>query len=294
MANIFKGLRCIRVLRNEPLKRHTSIRIGGEADYFVKVYNQKALLEVLKVIKKRRLKYIILGAGTNVLFGDKGYKGVVISLHGDFKSIKRWAGGFIAGSGLLIRDLLKKCLETGYAGAEFLAGIPGTIGGAIKGNAGAFGHSISEIVKEVSILDEKFNIKDYKREEIEFGYRHSGIEDKKIILSAKIELKKMDRKKIEKAIKDYLKKRRMNQPKEPSLGCFFKNPLPESAGKLIDECGLKGRRFGDAMVSERHANFIVNIGRARAVNVLKLAGFIKKKVKKEKGIELKPEVRIVC
>ncbi|MEO0216081.1 MAG: UDP-N-acetylmuramate dehydrogenase [candidate division WOR-3 bacterium] len=294
MKNIFKGIKGIRALTNEPLKKHTSFRIGGRARYFIDVYKQQGLLALLAVIKKRRLKYFILGAGTNVLFSDSGFNGVVIRLKGDFKIIENKGEIFSVGAGVLLKDLLKKAAELGYGGAEFLAGIPGTLGGAIKGNAGAFGGSISEIVKGVFILDRNLKVRYLSKEELDFGYRHSRIDDKTVILSAELKFSKKKKDKIKSRMEAYLKMRWEKQPDGYSAGSFFKNPLPMSAGALIDECGLKGTRMGDAVVSEKHANFILNLGRAKAADVIRLVNFIKKTVKKKKGVELQPEVRIVC
>uniref|UniRef100_A0A7V3RHW0 UDP-N-acetylenolpyruvoylglucosamine reductase n=1 Tax=candidate division WOR-3 bacterium TaxID=2052148 RepID=A0A7V3RHW0_UNCW3 len=293
MKEIFKEIKGLKVFKDESLKRYSSFRIGGKARYLIKVYNQKALIDTMEVIKKEGLKYIVIGEGTNILFGDEGFDGVVIKLMGEFRKIKNEKNIFICGGGALIKTLLKKCLYSGYGGAEFLAGIPGSIGGAIKGNAGAFGRSISEIIKSIKLLNSCLKTKVVERDELDFDYRYSNIPDDSIILGAELILKKMDKKKIKKNIEKFLKLRWEKQPRGHSAGSFFKNPKPFSAGRLIEECGLKGYRIGDAMVSKKHANFIINRGRAKAEDVIKLMEIIKKEVKKKTGILLEPEVRII-
>ncbi len=294
MKNIFKGIEGIRVLTDEPIRRHTSFRIGGKVDYLIDVYSQKGLLAVMELVKKRCLKYFVLGAGTNVLFADDGFRGVVIRLKGEFKRIENKNCLFIAGAGVLLEELLERAMKLGYGGAEFLTGIPGTLGGAIRGNAGAFGRSISEITKGIYILDKKLEIRYLNREELGFGYRECRLRGGAIILYGELKLLKRKPGEIKERMEGYLRVRRERQPVGYSAGSFFKNPLPQKAGLLIDECGLKGMRVGDAMVSEKHANFILNLGRAKAQDVLRLVRTIQRVVRKEKGIELKPEVKIVC
>jgi len=293
MRNIFKGIKGIKIMINEPLKSYTSFKIGGNALCFIKTYNQKALLETMKVIKRYKLRYLIIGEGTNILFHDHGFNGIVIKLMGDFKRIRNCENRFMCGAGVSIKNFLNKTMKESYGSAEFLAGIPGSIGGAVKGNAGAFGHSISEIVEQVIILDSKLVKRIIPRDKILFKYRYSNIPEKAIIMAVELNMRRYSRKVIEEKIKNYLKTRWEKQPKGFSAGSFFKNPLPLSAGQLIEECGLKGMRIGDASVSEKHANFIINLGRAKARDVIRLMKIVKERVKKIKGINLKPEVRIV-
>ncbi|MEO0156331.1 MAG: UDP-N-acetylmuramate dehydrogenase [candidate division WOR-3 bacterium] len=290
MKKILKG---IKVFENEPLKDYCSLRIGGKVRYLIKVYNKKALLETLKFINKRQLKFIVIGEGTNILFLDEGYNGAVIKLMGEFRKIKSTKNIFICGGGALIKNFINKAAESGYGGMEFLAGIPGSIGGAVKGNAGAFGKSISEILRQVTLLDLKGKIKKINRDKIKFDYRFSNIPDSAIIIEAEFKLKKAEKKIIKRRIAEILRMRWQKQPRGLSAGSFFKNPRPLSAGKLIEECGLKGLRVGDATISKKHANFIINLGRAKAKDVLKLVRIVKKKVKEIKGVELEPEVRII-
>lgn len=293
MKKIFKGIKGIKVMENEPLKKHTSFKIGGNAKFFIKAYSQKALLAVMKIIKKYKIKYLIIGEGTNILFSDKGFNGVVIKLMGSFRSIKNNANVFLCGAGVSINSFLNKAMKIGYGGAEFLAGIPGSIGGAVKGNAGAFGHAISELVERLIILDSQLMKKIIPQKKIVFAYRYSNIPEHSIIMAIELRMKKLPRRVIQSRIKNYLKIRWERQPVAYSAGSFFKNPLPLSAGKLIEECGLKGMRIGDAMVSEKHANFIVNLGQAKAQDVIRLMNIVKTRVRKMKKVSLEPEVRII-
>ncbi len=293
MKNIFRGIMGIRVLTQEPLKKHTSFRIGGRARYFLYVENQKALMEVMKVIKKHRMKYLVIGQGTNILFRDSGFNGVIIKLQGDFKRITHCKNLFVSGAGVTIDDFLNTAASLNYGGAEYLAGIPGTIGGAVKSNAGAFGHSISELVANVTIFEAGKRMISVQGDKINFGYRHSDISDRAIILAVTLRMKKKPRNLIKREMRKFLELRWKKQPSGFSAGSFFKNPLPLSAGKLIEECGLKGTRVGGAVISKKHANFIINRGRAKAMDVIRLMKIVKQKVKAAKGIELEPEVRIV-
>ncbi len=285
-----KGIVC---LKNEPLAPYTSFRIGGKAHYIVKVYSYRALGTLMQWLASNRKRFFVIGAGTNILVNDQGYKGVVIKLAGIFTRIKKENEYFNCGSALSIRKMIEKSAFLGYGGAEFLAGIPGTIGGGIKGNAGAFGRSFADIVHSISVLTGDNKIKVIKQKHIGFKYRKSKIPDRTIILNAFLTLRPKTRGAINREIARIVSFRQSRQPKEWSAGSFFKNPKGQPAGKLIDECGLKGCRIGDAQVSKKHANFIVNRGNASAAEVMKLATIIKRKVFKKTGIKLQMEVRIL-
>ncbi len=293
MTRPFMGIKGIKVLENEVLSKHTSFHIGGSARYHIRIYSKEALKRVLRVIKKKKMKYLVIGAGTNLLLGDSGFPGVVIRLSGIFTKIQRKKNLFYCGGGMLIDKFLTKTCEAGYGGAEFAAGIPGTIGGGIKGNAGAFGKCFADITDGITVVDQKNVLKDLTNDKIDFDYRRSGLKDGVIIISAKIRLSKMKRKEILAAIRKNLILRAKRQPAGYSAGSFFKNPLPHAAGKLIEECGLKGMAVGDAVVSTKHANWIINRGGASASDVIHLANAIKKTVKRKKGILLKEEVKIL-
>ncbi|MGQ9464583.1 MAG: UDP-N-acetylmuramate dehydrogenase [bacterium] len=293
MKACFKGINGIKIMKNEPLKKYTSFRIGGKASYFIKVYNQRALFAVMKVIKRKKMRYLIIGEGTNVLFQDKGYDGVIIKLMGSFRKIKNCGEMFLCGAGTTISNFLNQAMKKGYGGAEFLAGIPGSIGGAVMGNAGAFGHAISEIVERLIIIDAQLEKRIVPRDDVIFRYRYSNIAEGSIIVAVELKMKKSSKKVIQEKIKNHLEIRWEKQPRGLSAGSFFKNPLPLSAGQLIEECGLKGLRIGDAQVSEKHANFIINLGQAKAQDVIRLMKVVRAQVKRMKGIDLQPEVRII-
>jgi len=283
----------IKVYKHAKLAEYTSFRIGGHADYLVRVYSKKQLVHILQVVKKNDLKFFLIGAGTNLLFGDNGFRGVVVKMGGIFNRLVHDHGTFICGPALLLNTLVKRASDLGYGGVEFLAGIPGTIGGAVKGNAGAWGNSIGEIIERVIILDKNLAEKELTPHDVKFSYRSSGIDDRSIITSVTMKLKKKSNAKIRQVIKENLRLRKQRQPDGFSAGSFFKNPPGDSAGKLIEACGLKGCRIGDAIVSPKHGNFIINLGKAKASDVLELAKKIQKTVYTRTGIRLEPEVRVI-
>ncbi len=291
MKSPFGKITGIRTIQNEPLSKHTSLRIGGNARYFIRVYSLRALLRVLHIIKKKKMRYFVIGAGSNLLATDRGFPGVVLKLEGIFKTVEKRGNIFWCGGGSLIETFLKKTGTLGYGGAEFLVGIPGTIGGGIRGNAGAFGKSFSDIIERVTIVDKRIKEGDKDCGEIGFGYRSSKLKNGEIIISANIRLTKKRRKDIVALMRRNLRHRLERQPLGYSAGSFFKNPPRRPAGELIEACGLKGLRIGDAEVSMKHGNYIINRGAAHASDVLKLVSIIKKTVKKKTGVTLETEVR---
>ena len=293
MIRSFSQIKGIKITQHEPLSKHTSLRIGGNARYFIRVYSLRALMQVLDMIKKKRMKYFVIGAGTNLLVHDHGFEGAVIKLNGIFKKIERYRNIFLCGGGVLIETFLMRTSALGYGGAEFLAGIPGTIGGGIKGNAGAFGKSFSDIIEKITIINKDVKKEDLNTSEIGFGYRSSTLQNGVIIISAMIILHKRRRKDIADVIERNLRYRRERQPSGYSAGSFFKNPPHYPAGRLIEECGLKNLRIGDAEVSSRHGNYIINRGKAQASDVFRLVQIIKKTVKAKTGVQLETEVKIL-
>ncbi|OGC41274.1 UDP-N-acetylenolpyruvoylglucosamine reductase [candidate division WOR-3 bacterium RBG_13_43_14] len=290
---VLSRIKGIDYYHDEPMARHTSFRIGGKARYYLKVHSYQALKSAVKWLKASRIRFFVIGAGTNILVNDHGFNGAVIQLTGTFTKIKQDGDHFICGSALRINKMIEKGVLLGYGGAEFLAGIPGTIGGGIKGNAGAFGCSFADIVDSVSVLTPDNKIRILIRKQIGFRYRGSRIPDTNIILSARLYLKRKARGLIKKEVIRVIAYRRDRQPQEWSAGSFFKNPAGNPAGQLIDECGFKGSCVGDAQVSKKHANFIINRGCATANDVMKLAAIIKSGVFKKTGIKLQMEVRIL-
>ncbi len=293
MRDPFLDMAGVRVTRNEPLARHTSFRVGGRVRFFVRVYSKRALKNVMRVIADRSLKYFVIGAGTNVLGSDGGFAGAVLQLTGIFKKIVQRGDIFDCGAGVRIDKFLDITSDQGFGGADFLAGIPGTIGGGIRGNAGAFGRSFADIVQQITVMDRRGVERNFDRSAIEFGYRSTGLSRDCIIVSAAVRLEKATRGQIKKLLHERITYRWQHQPRGYSAGSFFRNPVPRAAGRLIDECGLKGMRIGDAEVSTKHANFIINRGHASASDILRLARKIQRIVKEKKGVRLQMEVQVL-
>ncbi len=275
------------------LAAFTSFKIGGRARFFFEPRDLKSLQQALVCAKKAGVKVFILGAGSNILASDFGIDGLVIKLSGrDFKGLDNPGTCITAGSGLKLNQLILFAEDKGLSGLEFLAGIPGTLGGALAGNAGAWGRSIGERVKEVSVLDYNGRGKLLAGRNLRFAYRKSNL-NKYIILSAKLELHAADKDKIAFKIKEYLLRRGKTQGNSlPNAGCIFKNPAKIPAGLLIDACGLKGKTKGAALISRAHANFILNSGKAKCSDVLSLMDLIQRKVKERFKINLQPEIKI--
>jgi len=287
---ILKG----RVLAGEPLKKHTSFKIGGPARFFIEPSDIDDLRLLLVQAKRYKIPVTVIGSGTNILVSDRGLKSIVLHLNARcFKKISRQGSSLISGSGASLAQVVSTACRHGLGGLEFLAGIPGTLGGALAGNAGAWGRDIGARVKEITVMDYSGSIKKLERKQIKFAYRSSSLE-KYVILGAVFSLRKNDRPRMRKKISAYLAARRNNQEHSfPSAGCVFKNPSAGgSAGSLIDLCGLKGVSAGGAQVSLRHANFIVNTGSASAVSVLVLMREAAKKVKERFGVDLQPEIKL--
>ena len=285
-----------RTQRNVSLSKYTTFRIGGPAEYFSVVKTENDLIKTIKTAKKIRLPFFVLGGGSNLLVSDKGFRGIVINLQFSILNFRK--SKIITGAGTSLGKLVNTSAKKGLSGLEWAAGIPGTIGGAILGNAGAFGRSIAEAVEEVRVLDvrRKPRIKNYKLRSCKFEYRDSIFKGNPhlIILSAVLKLKKSKKLEILRKMKGYLDYRRKNQPFNfPSAGSVFKNPsdkFDKSAGWLIEKAGLKGKRINDAQISEKHANFIVNLGKAKAKDVVKLINLIKSRVKNKFGIKMEEEI----
>lgn len=285
----------MRYLRNQSLKKHTSFRIGGPTDYFCVPKNIEELREALEFAKERRLQIAVLGAGTNILALDRGFRGSVIKLGSGLNWIKIEGSRAWVGAGVPLPKLIRKLTQKGLGGLEFLAGIPGSVGGALTMNAGAWGKEIGKYVEEVKVLERDGSQKEIKRKKLGFGYRKSKLQGNPwIITEVTLRLRKKKKRVIEKRIKEYLSKRRATQPLGiPNCGSVFKNPRGDFAGRLIEEAGCKGMRIGDAQVSAKHGNFIVNLGDAKAKDVIKLMTDIQKAVKDKFKILLEPEIKIM-
>lgn len=277
-----------KLKRNVFLAEYTTFKIGGPADLFVETKTEAEIVEAINFAKKKNSAYFILGNGSKILVGDKGYRGLIIKLSN--YELKIAETTITAGAGVQVSDLLNKCIEESLTGLEFMAGIPATVGGATRGNAGAWQKNIGDLVIKVKIIDDDGNIKWLSKEECDFSYRDSRFKhNSEIILEVEMQMSKGDKKEIEKNISQYLEKR-SGQPKELSVGCIFVNPPDTPAGMLIDQCGLKGTIIGGAKISEEHANFIVNMVGAKASDVVALINFAKEKVKEKFDIDLQEEI----
>ncbi|MFH1621883.1 MAG: UDP-N-acetylmuramate dehydrogenase [Candidatus Omnitrophota bacterium] len=288
-----------KIKHNEPLNNHTSFKIGGRAAILFEPKDTEDLIDCLKKLKKRKIRYFVIGNGTNVLIGDSGFNGVVIKLSSKFfRKISKNGKIVTAGAGVNLGDLIKYLSKTKFSGYESLVGIPGSLAGALVMNAGIIKHKqrkcISDIVYKVKVLDKNCKVKFLTRRDCGFNYRRSGL-GKYIILEAHLKFKKDKDKGFENRIKNFLVYRSIHHDySKPNAGCIFKNPSKQiSAGKLIEDCGFKGFSIGGAMVSKRHANFILNFNRATANDVIKLINRIKRRVKDKFGIKLKEEIKIV-
>jgi UDP-N-acetylmuramate dehydrogenase len=291
-----------QVLFDEPMARHTTFGIGGPADAMVTVRDVDQIKDLARWVKARGYSFLILGAGSNLLVRDGGIRGLVLKVASGLTGIEQVSeinpngtAEVKAGAGVLLRDLAKYALDRGLAGLNFGLGIPGTVGGALRMNAGAWETCIADTVRAISLLRQDGHVVRVKREEIGFSYRGLHLEEGSIILGAEFRLKRVERKSLQRDAIQMQKKRRLNQPLSlPSAGCIFKNPPGAmSAGELIEKAGLKGLRKGDAEISKKHGNFIVNRGHALTADVLALVGQAREAVLERFGVRLELEVCIV-
>lgn len=286
------------VLLDEPMAGHTTLRIGGSADVFVAPHDTESLAQVLRTTGKNGIPVLPLGGGSNLLVSDRGIEAVVVSM-GALKNLTmvRKTGDeciYHVEAGVALGKLLEISREKGLTGVEGLAGIPGQVGGAVAGNAGAFGCEIKDVLVTITVMDEMGDIKTLNRQEIPFGYRTMGISSGFTILAATLRLKKDSPEAVSRRIEDYRREKRSRQPLgQRSAGCVFKNPEGSPAGRLIDEAGLKSMRKGDIEVSDMHANFFINRGKGSAEDFLWLMNKVASEVKKRSGIVLEPEIKIV-
>lgn len=285
------------ILKNEPMSKHTSLKIGGIADYFIKIKSIDELKNVLEFTNKNKIKTTIVGNGTNLLVKDGGIRGIVIKLELiDFK-IKKMANEVLitVGSGMTLAALAAVALKEEITGLEFLSGIPGTIGGAIRMNAGAYGSEMKDIVVKTRYMTYDGKIKTLDLDGHEFVYRNSIFSKLNvIIIDTTISVKKGNKEEIENKMNEYSVSRKSSQPLEyPNAGSTFKRKEGVITAKIIDECGLKGFNVGDAEVSTKHAGFIVNKGKATAKDFLELVEHIKKEIKNKTGLDLELEILVI-
>ena len=288
------------IIQGESMSAHTSYKIGGKAKYYIIVNDITSLKNTLTFLKNNNIDYFILGGGSNLLISDEGYDGAIIRLEGDFRSIEfdSLSKNYKVGAGLSLAKLVNTTKANFHKGFEFAIGTPGTVGGAIKMNAGTQDHWISSQLLECEILDENNDVVSKSVDEIEWGYRYSSIADSEIVLSAVFNVEVLTNKEEKDCLinkmNNRLTFRKEHQPlNHPSCGSVFKNPPGNSAGRLIDSLGYKSRQFGGAMVSSKHANFIVNINNAKAHDVIFLIKDIQKKVYDKYSVKLIPEVKFL-
>ncbi len=309
-----KNLIDIEILENEPMAKHTTFKVGGPAQFYCEINNKKDLHQVLLAVKKLDMPFFIFGGGSNILVADKGIDGLVIKLtEGEVEFFGKQVKSF---TGNNLRKMIITAINSGLTGLEFAANIPGTVGGGIRGNAGAFGKGLGDFVKEVEVLNmsgEEVSLEIFQKDECGFDYRHSMFKQRPELIIAEATFKlsesQDDVKQRLKAVQDELEVRMKKQPYEcPSAGCSFKNIVfkPEykeleawqthgkvPAAKLIEEAGLKGKSIGGAKVSDKHSNFIYNKNKATAKDIIDLIELVKKEVKNKFGVELEEEVEKV-
>lgn len=287
------------VLLDEPLSAWTSFKIGGLAQAIAAPYSVESLQRLVSFLRTEEIAYFVIGKGTNLIVKDGGFRGCVISLRAfkKLESVKRKVGGrhlVFVEAGVYLPQLVKYAARAGISGLEFAAGIPGSVGGAIRMNAGSWGGEIKDRIQSARILDAGGQIRDWDRRELSFNYRSLSLPKGNVILSSIFGLEEKDPDSVGAAVTANLVRKRQTQPlRRPSAGSVFKNPVGESAGKLIDMAGLKSMRRGQAMVSRKHANFIVNMGGATASDVVGLIELVQKGIQDRFGIQLEPEVEII-
>ena len=286
--------RATKVRRDESLAKHTTLRVGGPADVYVEPASEADLAGVLTFCNERELPFFVIGRGSNLLVRDGGFRGVVICLaHASFSRIEIDGERLRCGAGAKLKDVAVVAKRNGLSGVEFLEGIPGSVGGALRMNAGAMGGATFNAVESVRLMDFAGHVRELAPKEMAVEYRGCAVLKTNIALGVAFKCRTAPRGEIEQRMKAFNEQRWESQPAAPSAGCTFKNPPAIPAGKLIDELGLKGTRVGGAVVSAEHGNFIVNDGQATARDVLELIAILQARAKEARGIELQTEVEII-
>lgn len=296
MFNIFnKIIEDGKVLLDEPMRNHTYFKIGGPADILIMPGSIKEIKNIINECNTRNIKFHIIGNGTNLLVRDKGIRGVVIKIDDNLSKLELNGNKITAEAGCLLSKVSKLALKNSLTGLEFASGIPGSLGGAIAMNAGAYGPEMKDVITKVKCIDTNGNILEYNNKEMNFGYRHSIVGDKNlIVIEAEMILDNGNYTDIKTYMDELTEKRTTKQPLSmPSAGSTFKRPEGDYASRLIDVAGLRGVRYGDAQVSEKHCGFVVNLGNAKAEEVFNLIKIIQKTVKDKYGVELETEVKII-
>jgi UDP-N-acetylmuramate dehydrogenase len=284
-----------KITLNEPLAKHTTLKVGGPADIFIEPTTIEGLIKTIEILKENEIKWTALGRGSNLLVSDKGIEGAVIKLGAGLDNLKQDGELITVGGGYPLVKLATIICRKGYSGLEFASGIPGSVGGAVFMNAGAHGSDISKILIKAHVLFSNGEMKWLTNEEMKFSYRTSVLQNNPgICLEATFRLKQGIREEIVNSMQDFKDYRKKTQPwNYPCCGSVFRNPLPHHAGKLIEDAGLKGTTIGGAQISEMHANFIVNTGDAKAQDVLDLIDLVKKTIKEKYQVEMQTEVELI-
>lgn len=282
-----------RVLLDEPMRSHITFRVGGCADYFVSVKNAEEIRQIIELCRQQKVPFYVIGNGSNLLVGDRGIRGCVIQVGRAMSGMTVQEDQILVQAGTLLSQIGNRALEEGLTGFEFASGIPGTLGGAVSMNAGAYGGEMKDVLVEVRVLTQDGKIRTLKAEELELGYRTSLVaKEGSIVLDALLQLEKGDTDKIRARMNELRMQRTTKQPLEfPSAGSTFKRPEGHFAGKLIQDAGLAGLSVGGAKVSEKHCGFVINTGDATAADVMGLIAQVQEKVRERFGVELEMEVR---
>lgn len=286
-----KNVKC-----DEEMKKHTSLRVGGKADFLVEPTNEKQIEDLIKLMLKYNKKYYVIGRGSNLLVKDEGIRGVVVKISDRFSKIDKDGNRIIISAGTPLAEVAKFAYKNSMTGIEFASGIPGSIGGAVAMNAGAYGGEIKDVVTSVKVIDDLGIIKTLNNEDMQFAYRRSLLTDNPnyIVLSVEIELREGKKEEILEEMNIRAQKRSSAQPLEKcNCGSTFKRPKGYFAGQLIEECGLKGYSLNGVEVSSKHAGFIVNNGKTTATNMIDMIDLVKQKVKERFDVDLEEEVKII-
>lgn len=280
---------------DEPMNKHTTFRVGGKADYYIVPYTMEEVRKLILIMKQFNVPYYILGNGSNVLISDNGYRGVIIRIFKNISNIEIVNTRIKAQAGALLSNIAMAACNAGLKNFEFAGGIPGTVGGAVVMNAGAYNGEMKKVLISATVLDEQGNILELSNKELKLGYRTSIIgTNGYTVLETNIELEQGDSNEIKALMEDYKQRRKDKQPLEyPSAGSTFKRPEGHFAGKLIMDAGLRGYSIGGAQVSEKHCGFIINKGDATAKDIIQLIHYVQNKVQEQFQIQLEPEVKML-
>jgi UDP-N-acetylmuramate dehydrogenase len=288
----------VRIKVSEPLARYTSMKVGGPADFFIEVDTGAALTRVLMTLSRSKANFCLLGNGSNVLISDRGLRSAVIHLAGEFKQVEWREEGEIVrvkvGAAFAVTQLVREAARKGYSGMEFAEGIPGTMGGALFMNAGAYGSELEKVIDQVDGFTREGEPMRLSRNDMTFTYRDSHLPAGMVVTEVRLRLRQEDSAKVTSRVRELVTKRKASQPSGyPNSGSMFRNPPGYFAGRLIEAAGLKGKRIGQAQISQRHGNFIVNLGGAKAEDVRRLMELARAEVRAQFGVELEPEVRLL-